>query len=73
MKTSFRIRELRKASGMTQAELASRLELKSASTVTMWENGTRMPHSAMLPKLAEVMNCTVDELYSGKRKDGESA
>lgn len=63
MNTCFRIRELRQAAGLTQIQLAFRLDLKSPSTVTMWENGSRKPPSTMLPKLAHALNCTVDELY----------
>lgn len=63
MSTCFRIRELRRAAGMTQAELASRLELKSPSTVTMWESGARKPKSVVLPALAAALGCEVKELY----------
>lgn len=64
MDTCFRIKELRQALGLTQAELAGQLNLKSPSTVTMWENGDRRPPSTILPRLAIVLHCTVDELYS---------
>lgn len=73
MDTYFRIRELRQVAGLTQAEVATRLGLKSASTVTMWENGSRRPPSVMLPKLAHALNCTVDELYSKKEEKEDSA
>lgn len=66
MSTCFRIRELRQKAGMTQSQLAFRLDLKSASTVTMWENGSRKPPSTILPLLADVLHCTVDELYTKK-------
>ena len=63
MKTCFRIKELRQAAGLTQAALAFRLELKSPSTVTMWESGARRPSSTILPLLAEELGVTVQELY----------
>ena len=59
----FRIRDLRQARGMTQALLAKNLGLRSQSTVAMWENGTRRPPSKILPRLAEELGCTIDELY----------
>lgn len=59
----FRIRELRTTAGLTQAQLAFRLDLTSPSTVTMWENGQRRPSSTMLPRLAEELRCTIPELY----------
>lgn len=63
MQTCFRIRELRRAAGLTQAELAAALELRSPSTVTMWESGARRPPSTILPRLAEQLHCTVQDLY----------
>lgn len=64
MNSCFRIRELRQNAGMTQIELAFKLGLKSPSTVTMWENGDRKPISTMLPRIADVLSCTVDDLYA---------
>ena len=59
----LRIKELRKRAGITQAELAEKLGIKSASAVTMWERGDRNPKSAMLPQIAQALGCTVGELY----------
>lgn len=63
MNTCFRIKELRQAAGLTQAQLAFRLDLKSPSTVTMWESGDRKPPSTVLPRLAQVLGVSVDALY----------
>lgn len=63
MSKVFRIRELRQAAGMTQAQLAEKMNLKSASAITMWESGDRNPSSDVLPRLAEVLGCTIDGLY----------
>lgn len=63
MNTCFRIRQLRQEAGLTQAQLAFRLDLKSPSTVTMWESGARKPPSTILPKLAHALHCTVNDLY----------
>lgn len=63
MSTCFRIRELRRRTGITQAQLAANLGFKSSSTITMWENGTRNPPSTMLPRLAQELDCTIDELF----------
>lgn len=63
MNTIFRIRELRQMRDMTQAQLAKAMNLKSPSTVTMWESGDRKPSSEILPRLARVLGCTVDDLY----------
>ena len=64
MSTCFRIRELRQQRGITQAQLAANLSLRSSSTITMWENGDRRPPSSILPRLANVLGCTIDELYA---------
>ena len=41
--TPERIRALRKAMGLTQAELASRLGYRRSRTITEFENGTATP------------------------------
>lgn len=63
MNTIFRIRELRQMRGITQSQLAKEMGLRSTSTVTMWESGDRNPTSEILPRLAHVLGCTVDDLY----------
>jgi transcriptional regulator with XRE-family HTH domain len=59
-----KIRELRKAARLTQIQIAESLGYKSASIVTMWENGQRKPPSDKLRELAELFNCTVDDLFN---------
>lgn len=59
----FRIRELRQRMGLTQRQLADRLGLKSPSTITMWEHGSRNPPSIMLPNLAQVLGCSISDLF----------
>ena len=59
----LRIRELRRASDITQAQLAAILGLKSDSTIAQWEAGRRQPPSTILPTLANAFGCTVDDLY----------
>lgn len=63
METSFRIRELRKAIGISQQELADKLGYKSGAAITMWENGTRNPPSSILPKIANVLGVSVGDLF----------
>ena len=64
MGTRFNIRQLRKRAGLTQKELADRVGFRSASIVTMWENGERMPRSEVLPVLSRALGCSVGELYA---------
>lgn len=55
------IKTLRKKMGLTQVELAERLNV-SQSTITSWENGTRRPDLDFLPVLAQIFGISVDDL-----------
>lgn len=58
---SNRIRNKRKALGFTQQKLADKLGI-SMMTIVRWEKGVRTPNSAILPRLAEVLNTSVEYL-----------
>ena len=58
----------RKRSGLSQAAVAEKLGISSAA-VCQWETGKTMPDPRKLPKIAECLNCTVDELL---QCDGEA-
>lgn len=60
------IKRLREAAGLRQYELAERMGVKQAS-VSAWESGLAMPSAANLVKLADILDCTVDELLGRKR------
>jgi transcriptional regulator with XRE-family HTH domain len=51
----------RKAIGLTQQELADKLQL-SFQAVSKWENGMAYPDIELLPKLANILGTTVDAL-----------
>lgn len=68
MNQVFQIQTLRKASNMSQQELAQKLGYKSGAAIAMWETGARNPPSPILPILAQTLNCTIDELY-GRNAD----
>ena len=53
----------RKKAGLSQADVAEALGISSAS-VWQWETGKTMPDPRKLPKIAEILDCTVDELLS---------
>lgn len=55
------IQRLRKERGYTQDALASALSVHR-STIAKWETGKAMPRAALLPRVAELLGCTVDEL-----------
>ena len=56
---------LRKERGMTQLELAEQMGVTDKA-VSKWERDLSLPDTASLPKLAETLGVTVDELMLGK-------
>ena len=65
MKLSEKIVELRKANGMTQEELAEKMNV-SSQAVSKWENGTNYPEMEMLPLIAGVLDTSIDSLLGYK-------
>lgn len=61
------IYEKRKELGLTQQELADRLQITNKA-VSKWENGDGMPDVNLLSPLAAELGLTVDELLSGEEK-----
>jgi len=61
------IAALRKANGMTQKDLAERLNV-SDKTVSRWERDDGAPDLAVIPVIAEIFDVTCDELLRGERK-----
>lgn len=54
----------RKQYGMTQSELAEKLNV-SPQCVSNWERGESVPDVAVLPDLARLLHCSVDSILSG--------
>ena len=63
-----RIKELRKAFGVSQVELAKALNV-SKQCVSNWENDNVLSSIEMLVKLAEYFNVTTDYLLCLENKD----
>ena len=61
------ITALRKANGMTQKDLAEKLNV-SDKTVSRWERDEGAPDLSMIPVIAEIFGVTCDELLRGERK-----
>ena len=51
----------REKRGITQAELADSLCVTQGA-ISQWETGKSFPRAELLPKLADILGCTVDEL-----------
>lgn len=64
------IMEKRKALGLTQQQLADRLNI-SFQAISKWENGTTYPNIEILRDLAIVLEVSVDEILAGSEKDVE--
>jgi transcriptional regulator with XRE-family HTH domain len=56
------IADLRKKKGWTQAEFGEMLGV-SNQAVSKWESGMSMPDIMLLPHIAEVFECSIDELF----------
>lgn len=52
----------RKAAGFTQEALAAALGVPRV-TLTMWETGRSWPPAAILPAIADLLLCSIDDLY----------
>ena len=61
-----KLKMLRKKAGLTQANLAKKLGI-SPSSVGMYEQGRREPDSAMLIRIADLFNVSVDYLIDFKK------
>lgn len=52
----------RKAAGYTQEALAECLEV-TRSALAAWETGRAWPPASLLPSIADVLLCSIDDLY----------
>ncbi|MET0548920.1 MAG: helix-turn-helix transcriptional regulator [Xanthomonas sp.] len=59
-----RLREARKAAGLTQEQLGFALDV-TKSSVSAWENDRETPSFRLLPTLRNVLNRSLDELVCG--------
>lgn len=58
----------RRRLNMTQAQLAAELGVKR-ETVAMWELGMSWPLARILPALADLLCCSIDDLYTVPEED----
>ena len=63
------LRSIRQMRGLTQTELAEKMGV-TQSLVAMWERGAVLPSAEKLPRLADLLGCTIDALY-GREPPGE--
>lgn len=65
------ISRLRKHKGLTQTELAGILGRKQTA-VSKWECGEAAPPASLLPKICEVLGCTLDDLFAEEEEDEDT-
>ena len=58
----MRIKELREAASLQQKQVAERMGVLQ-SAVSNWETEVALPKARQLPQLAEVLGCTIDEMF----------
>lgn len=64
------IAALRKANGMTQRDLAGKLNVSDKS-ISRWERDDGTPDLSLIPVIAEIFGVTCDELLRGERKPAD--
>lgn len=62
------LQKFRKQRGLTQEELAKKLGVTFQS-VSKWENAKAAPDIFLLPTMAGVFGCTIDQLFSGAKRE----
>ncbi len=72
MGISQNIKRLRKQAGMTQVELAKKIDV-ARSTITQWETGWSSPRMGMVQKLAGVFGVTSAEMLAEPTDLSDSA
>ncbi len=60
------IKRLRERKGITQMQMAAALSV-SRSRIAMWETNRADPKAEMLPAIARLLECKIDDLY--KKED----
>ena len=61
------LKELRKEKGITQEQLAEKLNV-SGRSVSRWETGNNMPDISLLVEIADFYDVDVREIIEGERK-----
>ena len=62
MSFSENFKAARKSRGMTQKELAEKLDMDRLS-IAKYENGNGLPHAKTLHKICEILDITIDSLF----------
>ena len=64
------IQKFRKQSRLTQEELSEKLGV-TYQAVSKWENAKSAPDISLLPRMADLFGCYIDELFSHRTKENQ--
>lgn len=67
----MRICELMEQRGIQRIQLADAMGV-SPSCITKWVQGTALPSADKLPRLAAILQCSIDALYGRKASENEA-
>lgn len=59
---------MRRRAGYTVAQLAERMGC-TRGTIYFWEAGRCWPNAALLPRIAEILGCSIDELFADPNEE----
>ncbi|HHY2690312.1 TPA: helix-turn-helix domain-containing protein [Bacillus cereus] len=68
MSIGMRIRDIRKEKKITQEELARMLGFSGSSAISYIENGQRKLNADKIPKLAESLGVTIEEIFLNRSR-----
>ena len=66
------IQPQRLKAGLTRAEFAQKIGYSTSQAIYFWERGKRRPPADLLPKIAEILNCKIEDLYTETQEGGVS-
>ena len=68
----LRLREIRKAKGLTMKELGEAIGV-TESAIGLYENGRRKPDYIKLQRIAQTLGCSIEDLIATARvRDGKT-
>ena len=62
------ISQRRKEKHLTQTELSEKLGITDRA-ISKWENGVCLPDAGTMPELCEILDITINDLFSGEKVD----
>ncbi|AJK38890.1 MULTISPECIES: helix-turn-helix domain-containing protein [Bacillus cereus group] len=71
MSIGMRIRHIRKEKKITQGELARMLGFSGSSAISYIENGQRKLNADKIPKLAESLGVTIEEIFLNESRQND--